>query len=168
MNIQTIVSKYNVRVLSDGKHIIADREIRNSPNDQKYLIEHKHEIIEYINHRHDEYTKKVMGIDGLEELRKCYAAWDAYYSDCGRWVANKGCSNPPKKPDVTVDELEERYPWAKTYLEAVTYSFSRNETMSSIGEKAVKRILEGEDQDTVIEEMKDEWARYCDDHVWLQ
>ncbi|MDY3931869.1 MAG: hypothetical protein SOZ08_09240 [Erysipelotrichaceae bacterium] len=20
----------------------------------------------------------------------------------------------------------------------------------------------------VIEEMKDEWARYCDDHVWLQ
>ena len=87
MTIPEIVKKYTIRV-NPNKSLCVRREILKHEDDKVYIMEHRDEIIAYIEEqkaieeqKHLERLKKINAIEGLQELEDASIAWKKYYSD---------------------------------------------------------------------------------------
>ena len=76
MTIPEIVKKYTIRV-NPNKSLCVRREILKHEDDKVYIMEHRDEIIAYIEEqkaieeqKHLERLKKINAIEGLQELEK--------------------------------------------------------------------------------------------------
>jgi len=106
-------------------------------------------------------------IEGYSELQAAYADFERYHSDLTSMMddeANDG-SVPPEPIKVRPEEVEKQYPRAAAYAEADRYSCSDNYDKANAGEKAKKRIISGENYETVIAEMKAEWIKAAEKAV---
>lgn len=118
--------------------------------------------------RVQERRAKIEAIEGLKDLERCKEAWDSYHRAFDRMMSdqdNDG-AHPPKRPAQTVEELVAKYPRASAYLTAQSWSGASHYAKSAAGRKALERIINGEDHEQVIAEMKAEWSAYCDEHAW--
>lgn len=121
--------------------------------------------------RVQERRAKIEAIDGLKDLERCKEAWDSYHRAFYRMMSdqdNDG-ARPPKCPAHTVEELAAKYPRASAYLTAQSWSVASHYGKSAAGRKALERIINGEDHEQVITEMKAEWSAYCaycDEYAW--
>lgn len=86
----------------------------------------------------EEREKKLRGIEGLDELAAAIADDNLTFEK--------------------IMKLEEKYPRAAAYRKAQGYSWAAHPKRSALGEKAMSRILDGEDHTAVIQEMEDAWA----------
>lgn len=106
-----------------------------------------------------ERKKKVQGVDGLIELMAALNERNAYMQ--GRKDFEEGLiTEMPPKPTTSVAEMKQKYPRAAAYLEAQSWSWSASFKKSGLGKQAMERILNGDDPDTVLEDMQNAWTAF--------
>jgi len=111
---------------------------------------------------------KTAAIEGLEEIRSAIHAAEQYHRDFNRMMDdeyNDGV-NPPERPTTNIAELKARYPRAAAYLVAESYSYADHYVKAGAGKRAVERIINGEDYNKVLADMKAEWDAHCAEHIW--
>lgn len=132
---------------------------------------HKDELLVILNDQKAEQEavrQYVANIPGLQELRYAINEENAYTEAFKKMMEteyNDGV-NPPRKPEADVSALKSQYPQAAAYLQAEAWSYASNYVKSGAGKRAMDRISHGEDYKTVIAEMKAEWSKHVDEHIW--
>ena len=114
----------------------------------------------------EERNARIEAIPGLKEIRAAredLKRWHDEFEDSFRDVGGMGVR---PKPQYDFEELYRKYPRASAYLKAEAYSRAANYAKASAGKKALERIINGEECDTVLSEMEAEWSAYVNDHVW--
>lgn len=111
---------------------------------------------------------KIDAIDGLTEIYTAINDELRYRREFNAMMDDEDNDGacPPKRPAVNVADLEAKYPRAAAYVKAEDYSLSSNHAKSSAGQKALEKIINGDDYATALNEMEDEWSAYCDAHMW--
>lgn len=104
-------------------------------------------------------------IPGLDELRAAIAHnQDASYRF--DQALERGDGILPATDYIDTDTLKSDYPVAAAYLLAESYYNAAHYAQSTAGKRAMQRIADGEDHEAVIAEMKDEWDKHCEAHIW--
>lgn len=111
---------------------------------------------------------KIDAIDGLAEIYAAINDEIRYRREFNAMMDDEGNdgARPPKRPAANVADLEAKYPCAAAYIKAEDYSLSGNHAKSSAGQKALEKIINGDDYAAVLDEMESEWSAYCDAHMW--
>nr|DAH25601.1 MAG TPA: hypothetical protein [Caudoviricetes sp.] len=104
-------------------------------------------------------------IPGLKELEAAREAQATYREAFARAV-DSGDGIYPAKPKGDPAELSARYPMAAAMLRAESYSRATNYHKAAAGQKAVERILDGEDWEKAISDMEAEWKEAVSEHMW--
>ena len=113
----------------------------------------------------EERRAKIAAIEGLKEIEDAENAWYAYHRAYSK-AFDSECVRLPKRPEVSVKELKEKYPRAAAYLYVQQFSNAANYQKSGIGSKHLERIINGEDYTKVIEDMEAEWTAAANEHLW--
>lgn len=111
---------------------------------------------------------RIANIDGLCEIRDAIRAEHEYHDAFRKMMDdeyNDGV-RPPKMPETDSGALKVRYPRAAAYLKAESWYYSANFAKSNAGSKAMERIINGDDYDIVIQDMKGEFDKYSNEHMW--
>jgi hypothetical protein len=164
--IEMLINKYNLRVV---KHNGVDALLPSTkPNatDLVAIKDNKTDIINYLLSKEAEERKaaaermaKIEAIEGLKELENAIIEWNNYSRSLRNNFDNEYKSSIlPTAPKVTVDELKKKYPRAAAYLLADNWSLSNNYKKADAGRKALEKIINGDDYDKAIEEMKAEFT----------
>lgn len=109
-----------------------------------------------------EYQRKLDGIEGLTALNKLADEWATYRARTEYAMDND--RTPPKMPETLAD-LAAKYPRAAAYRKASAWESASNYIKSGCGRRAVKRIVNGDDHDQVINDMEREWSDYTSNAV---
>jgi len=107
-------------------------------------------------------------VPGLTELRAIISDWNDYHEGFTRMMENEMNDgvNPPARPAKEVADIAKKYPVASAYIKAENWELASHYRKSSAGDKAKKKIGNGEDCEVVIAEMEKTWADHCDAHKW--
>ena len=103
---------------------------------------------------------------GLNEIQEAQYAEDAYELDFIKAMEDEGSCVFPTPPEVKVEDLLKKYPRAAAYRKAQGFYSSSNVGQVQAGAKAISRLENGEDYKVVIDEMEEEWSKYCEAHIW--
>ncbi len=103
-------------------------------------------------------------IPGLKELEAAKAEQATYHEAFSRAV-DSGDSIYPAKPKSDPAELSAQYPMAAALLRAESYSRAANYHKASAGQKAVERILDGDDWEKAVSDMEAEWNEAISEHM---
>jgi len=104
-------------------------------------------------------------IEGYAELKKAYMEFDRYHREFSE-MTESGKNYKIEPLTVNPEDVEKKYPKAAAYVEAERYSNAANYDKANAGEKAMKRIIAGENFETVIAEMKAEWLAIAEKAVF--
>lgn len=156
-----------------GKIFIAFGSLAKETGDWEKIVSAKEEIkaillqdFEEGRLASQEREAKINAIPGLKEIKAAkedLENWHYEWEDSFRDVGGLGVR---PKPQYDFEELYKKYPRANAYLKAEAYSCAANYAKASAGKKALERVINGEDCDTVLSEMEAEWSAYCDEHIW--
>ena len=173
MTAKEIIKKYNIFLSDDGERIGTyhmDAVKKDGMLDTLKSL--KPEIISTLKADKEAAEKaagerraKIEAIEGLKELEAAREAVREYH-DKFIDAMDSGDGLFPPTPKVNIDDLSAKYPRANAYLTAESWSMSENYIKASAGEKALERIIDGENHETAIAEMKREWDEYCKAHMW--
>lgn len=166
LTIEKAVEMYQIHRIGNGDRIRLDRSVTKNQEHLDFVKSHKAEIIDYLKEQEERRQAKLNALEGLHELEYAKYAWRLYYSSYNRYIAQGAEGKAPKKPEVSLKELVQKYPRANAYLNAQAFSSASNYHKAAIGRKAAERILNGEDYQQVITDMEQEWKDYCDETVW--
>lgn len=98
-------------------------------------------------------------VPGLEELDAIIEAWEEYNDKTRRINNSESYSGSrPTKPATTILETCERFPIAAAYNKAQKWNNASSIHKSSAGHRAMTRIENGEDAETVIADMEREFS----------
>lgn len=109
-------------------------------------------------------VNEIAAIEGLDEILKARAEWDEYYYKREKAFESE-CGIFPAEPKVKINDLKAKYPRAAAYLKAEAYSNASNYRKAAAGQKALERIINGEDHEVVIAEMEAEWSNAAHEAV---
>ena len=158
--IENIIKKYNISDNGNGT-IQAKPFFKLTEADVAIIKAAKVEILAYwaeIKVEKEERANKIAAIEGLEELRKANADWETYYDQLHNAI-DRGDVRMPAKPTSDTIALKAQYPRAAAYIKASNYSYASNYAKSTAGTKAIEKIINGENHETVITEMENEWKQ---------
>lgn len=115
-----------------------------------------------------ERKSKIDSIEGLRELTDAYIDIRRYRDEFEAMMEDESNDGvfPPKRPEANIDELRTLYPRADAYLKAKDWCNAANLVKSVAGEKAMERIIDGEDYVQAITDMEAEWKAHCLDRMW--
>lgn len=165
---EKMIEKYNIRLNSDKDKLVVNGRIGKSTKDKQYVQDHKNEIIDILIQKEQErleYIRKVESIEGLVELQKAISDWVSYNNAMSRYIERDCIGTVPVKPAITVDELSEKYPRASAYIKADRWSYSSHYYKASCGKRAKEAILNGENYEDVISDMKSSWKKYTEENM---
>lgn len=104
-------------------------------------------------------SARISAIEGLKELRKARAAEMARHEEFSRRSEDESLSCfLQERPRVNSAELAKKYPRAAAYVEAEAFSKASHYAKIAAGKAAMERILDGEDHEKVLAEMR-EWNK---------
>jgi hypothetical protein len=148
-------------VFQGKKHL---DEIKSSkPEILIYLAEKK--AAEETSRRERE--AKINSIKGLKELQNAIDDEENYHCEFNRRMESESLSGIlPTPPKANSDELRIKYPRAAAYIKAENWKYANHYAKSAAGEKALERIINGEDYAQVLAEMEAEWSAHCEEHIW--
>lgn len=167
--IEAAIKKYDIRPSENGTiGIFNTRAIANGviPENIKAM---KPEFLQYFEEKRTAYEArqaKISAIEGLEEIEACRNAWSKYHDDFDRMMDNGRSYMTVSKPKVSESELLEMYPRANAYLIALAESAKANYESAAAGQRALDRIINGEDYILAIEDMNKELSAITREHAW--
>jgi len=172
MTIKETVKKYNIRI-ADETQLACDKSIAKNKEAVNFVMKHKQEIMEFIKaeqtrveNERVERQAKIDAMEGLKEINKYEAEWINYRESFDRFIENDAVGTCPTKPDMTMEELYNKYPRATMYKKAEYYANNANYRKSALGREAMEAIINGEPYEEVINNMEKKWKEYCDEHIW--
>ena len=165
--IKSLIEEYGIKISGTGLSL----DSRPSDADLEFIKNEKLAIVDYIKNEKlaKEKTAKEREdkIKAIEELRTAIAEWEEYhYQNEKRFDNAMTSSFGIAKPKSNVTELRAKYPRATAYLIADGWIFARNYAKSAAGKKALEKIINGENHEIVISEMKKEWELHCESKIW--
>lgn len=171
--LKDMIKHYNIRLLEGDKVAIDQDTAKRIPSIVSVIKENKEQIIALFKQEEEErkraYEERKAKIDAIEGLnvildaREDLESWREEFKESFKDVGGLGVR---PKPSYDFDELYKKYPRAAAYLKAESFEYSHNYEKSSIGKRAKERIINGEDHETVIRQMDQEWEAYCDAHLF--
>lgn len=163
----------NGKLAPTGRLYIPDASLAKKNGDWEKIVSAKEEIKAILLREFEEEQRaaaereaKINAIPGLKEIQAAKTDlenWHDEFEDSFRDVGGMGVR---PKPQYDFEELYRKYPRANAYLKAEAYSRAANYAKASAGKKALERIINGEECDTVLSEMEAEWSTYCNEHIW--
>lgn len=173
MTTEELIKRYGLEVIRDGricahngdliKKDDADGEIRARLDEVREYLKAEKEAAETAR---KERQAKIDAIEGLKELQKAISDWNEYHYKFNKCLASEFAARFPQKPESDIDELKAQYPRATAYLIAEGWTYSSNHEKSSIGKRALEKIINNENYEETIKKMKEEWSANCDKHMW--
>lgn len=110
---------------------------------------------------------KINAIEGLKELQKAMDAEEDYHREVNRRFENEALSSIlPAQPKTNMKELKEKYPRAVAYIKAENWKYANNYAKAAAGEKALERIINGENHEQVLADMEAEWDAHREENMW--
>lgn len=169
---EEMIKKYNIRLSTGKDKLVVNGKIGKSQKDKEYVKAHKDEIVDILiqkekqeEYERNEYRRKIESIEGLIQLESLISDWSKYNNDMSRFIERDCTGKPPTKPEVTVEEMSEKYPRAAAYIKADRWSYSAHYYKSSCGTRAKEAILNGENYEDAISDMKSAWKKYTEEHI---
>ena len=132
----------------------------NKPAIMQYLLEQE----EAERQRLDK-VRAIPGLGEIEAAKADLAAWRDEWEASFDGESGGGTGVRPR-PQYDLDAMYAQYPRAAAYLKASEYARSANYVKSAAGAAAVEKIVSGEDYNTAISEMEQQWATYCEGRAW--
>lgn len=182
MTAQKLIKEYGLypekRVDSDGWRATGRIGTRKADaverdNALPVIKENKLEIINILTAEWEQEKKeaaerkrRIKAIEGLEEIRAAKYEIERWHSDFNEWFECENDVTFRSKPKHNIKSLYAKYPRAAAYLQAEGYYLSSNYAKSSAGEKALEKIINGEDYTQAIAEMQHEWREHTTRHMW--
>lgn len=173
MTIAEVIKKYNIRVVNDGTQLACDKRIAKVNEDVSFVKENKAEIIKYLAEEVEAKRKavedrkaKIAAIEGLDEIIEAKRDLENWHYEFQKSFSDVGGLGVRKKPEYDFDAMYTRYPRAAAYLKAESFANASNYMKANAGKNAKERIINGDNPETVIEEMEKEWHEYCEEHIW--
>ena len=182
MTLNELIKRYGIKLSIEyidgkltptGKICIAHGTLAKENGDWEKIVSAKEEIkailiqeFEKEQRAEQEREEKINAIQGLKEIKAAkedLENWRYEFEDSFRDVGGMGVR---PKPQYDFEELYKKYPRANAYLKAEAYSRAANYVKASAGKKALERVINGEDCDTILAEMEAEWSAYCNEHIW--
>ena len=168
---KNLISDYNITIVEG---INLGMKIKPSNEDLDFIRANKPAIIDYIKSEQiakekaaEERKRKIESIDGLKELENAIYEHEFYHDEFEKRMQNENFSSfAPKKPKSNIVELKVKYPRAAAYLLAKSWYHANNDVKSDAGKKALERIINGENYESVLKDMDDEWSTYCSKRIW--
>jgi hypothetical protein len=159
IEIENLIRAYNITDNSNGT-FSARPSRKPTAAEIETLKAAKSEILAYFAEVKAEAAAraaKIAAIEGIKEIESVQAEWEEYHykrnkaydSECGRF---------PAMPKTKIEDVKAKYPRAAAYLMAQGYTYASNYAKAAAGRTALERIINGEDYETVIAEMKTEWT----------
>ena len=171
MEPREIIRKYGI-TLHDETHLSVTRSRVKTKQDENLIVSNKPAILAVLldekrerERKTAERQSKIDAIEGLNELRSAIDEWDEYREEFSR-AMERGDGVFPAMPKSDTKELRARYPRANAYLLAESFENAAHDQKSSAGRKALERIINGEDPETVIADMETEWHNAAISHIW--
>lgn len=96
---------------------------------------------------------KVAAIEGLAEIRAEFKKSIEHHKAKTLFERGELVDMPAYNPEK-VTELKKKYPRAAAYLEAERWIYSENPVKVRLAARALEKILDGEDPEAVIQEMR--------------
>lgn len=91
-------------------------------------------------------------IEGIEAIKNITLAWRCY--DHGRKEYWDGLRDTmPEKPKESIQDVEMKHFGAAVFIQTERWINSRDPIMIRLGEQAQKRLVDGDDPDTVLADM---------------
>ena len=110
---------------------------------------------------------KINAIEGLKELEAAINAQDDYHHEINRRFENEALSSIlPAQPKANIKELKEKYPRAAAYIKAENWKYANNYAKVAAGQKALERIINGENHEQVLADMEAEWDAHREENMW--
>ena len=176
MTIEEMIKRYDIRyIVVDGndKIGVANPELAKREGRIEDIRNHKAQIIQWIQEKeaaekaaYEDRERKIGGIEGLAEIRQCYAAWDEYHFDFQKMMDTGRSYMTVPRPAVKPDDLRNLYPRADAYLKAEQYAHKSNYELSAIGKRALERIINGEEHTLVMQDMEEDLSAFTEKHIW--
>ena len=180
-----MIKRYNVRLVTEAEKkadkltgdFIFSREAKRIKADGQFeeFKAMKSEMVTILKAQEAEAKQaiadrkaKIAAISGLKELENAISAYAEYTEEFTKMMddeSNDGV-NPPVRPIDDIGALKAAYPVAAAYIKAEIWKESTNYAKSGAGEKALEKIINGEDYKQVIADMETEWKAYCGKHIW--
>ena len=150
---------------------------RNRMQAQKHLEELKAKRLDILQYLADkkaaeetarkERKAKIEAIAGLKELEAAINDEANYHGEVNRRFENEMLSSIlPTQPKTNMKELKEKYPRAAAYIKAENWKYASNYAKSGAGEKALERIINGENHEQVLADMEAEWDAHREENMW--
>lgn len=115
-----------------------------------------------------ERQSKIDAIPGLREIKAARADlvnWKLEFDASFDGESGGGVGVRPK-PKCDMAALNEKYPRAKAYLDAMDFAESANDAKAAAGRKALDAIISGENYERAVSAMEAEWKSHAASHIW--
>jgi hypothetical protein len=169
---EKLIEKYGMKLNEDKTQIICDGNIKKSSDDVAYVKEHKDELISVLKRMESEAEqkrierqKKIAAIEGLDQIQTTISQWVRYNNGMSRYIERDMTGKAPKKPEVTIEELNKLYPRAAAYIKADRWSYSAHYFKAACGKAAKEAILNDVDYKEAIEDMECAWKEYTEEQI---
>lgn len=182
MTIEEIIDRYNIQIdvdyvdgeiIKTGRICVMDVQLMKKENAKDLIHTHRDEIFQFLSKQFDteqkikaERRKKIDGIEGLKILKDAIRDIENWHYEFEKSFDDVGGLGVRPYPEHDITALKEKYPRAAAFLLAESWEYMPHYMRSTAGIKAKERIINGEDYNEVIKDMKAEWDEYIKDHRW--
>lgn len=142
---------------------LMERMKAQKPEIMQYLIDQENEKARTAQERQD----RIDAIPGLKELKDAIEdlrKWNEEFEQ--NWERGDSGVGLRPRPQYDLDAMRAKYPRATGYLAAESMALSPNYVKAASGQKALNRIIEGEDHVQALADAKAEWDAYVQEHIW--
>ena len=171
--IEKLINANNIKIYDkdDTKITFYINPYDKAPEQTKNTIQsNKADILAYLYEQRDFEKRKKAREKAFEELCGykiiCDVAknWDYYKQDVDDSYDDDTIY--PRKPEITMSEICKKYPVGALYYEMKCWAeYAPNFSHSAAGERAVERMINGENPQTVYDEAQKEWAQAAEEAV---
>ena len=178
-----LIYAYDITLATDlipGKGFVPNGKLRigrvaNAKRDGNWdaIVASKPEIIEILTNDADAQRKtaaerqaKIDAIPGLSEIRAAMADLAAWRAEFERSFDECGGLGVRPRPQYDMDALYKAYPSAAAYLEAEAMANASHYAKAAAGQRALERIINGEDAAAALSDARAEWGAHATAHMW--
>lgn len=178
--IKNLIERYHIHLMLEkgepnGKIMIPTDDVYQAQQDDKLncIIEAKAEIVGYLlkklkeeNKKDAEREAKIDAIEGLKEIEEAREDLTSWRLELKRSLNGVEKTEVRSKPEYDFEAMREKYPRAVAYLKAQDYASASNPGKAAAGDKALERIINGDDYKSALKDMEAEWELACMQSIW--
>ena len=168
-----LIKEYNIVKMGD-KLCIKNVALAKANNAVEELKERKAEIMEELvvvenakKQVFEERKRKISEIEGLTEIKSAISDLAAWRREFDKSFEDVGGMGVRPRPNYDISAMRKKFPRADAYLKAEAEANKNNYRLSSIGRKALERIInEPDDYENAIKQMNKEIHEFSQEHLF--